>query len=54
MACTTCLVYLVSTVSGRCKNTLGGASTSNGHITKLAHSTFLKYMCHPRPQGPVQ
>ncbi len=44
MACTACLVCLVSTVSGHCKNTLGRASTSSGHITKLEQSTFLRYL----------
>jgi hypothetical protein len=41
MACTTCLVCLVSTVSCGCKNTLGRASTSSRHITKLEQSILL-------------
>jgi len=41
MALTACLVCLVSTVSGRCKNALEKGSASNGHITKLEQSTYL-------------
>jgi hypothetical protein len=41
MACTTCLV---STVSDCCKNTIGRASTSSGHITKHEESTLLRYL----------
>ncbi len=37
---TTCLVCLVSTVSGRCKNALDRGTSSDGHITKLEQSTF--------------
>ncbi len=44
MACTACLVCLVSTVSGRPKNALGRGSASSGHITKLKQSTFLRYL----------
>jgi hypothetical protein len=33
MACTACLVCLVSTVSGHCKNAHGRGSASSGHIT---------------------
>jgi hypothetical protein len=44
MARTTCIVCLVSTVSGCSKNTLGRASASSGHITKLEQSTFLRYL----------
>ncbi len=44
MAHTTCLVCLVSTVSDCHKNTLGRTSASNGHITKLEQSTFLRYL----------
>jgi hypothetical protein len=54
MARTACLVFLISTVSGRskkeAKNALGRGGTSSRHITKLeqykfsldiyAHSTF--------------
>ncbi len=43
MACTACLVCLVSTVSGCHKNILGRASASSRHITKLEQSTFLSY-----------
>ncbi len=42
MACTACLVCLVSTVRGRCKNHLGRASASSGHNTNLEQSTFLR------------
>ncbi len=41
MAHTACLVCLVSTVSGPCKNALGRGSASIRHITKLEQSTFL-------------
>jgi len=41
MAFTTCLVCLVCTVSGCCKNGLGRTSASSGYITKLEQSTFL-------------
>jgi hypothetical protein len=44
MACPACLVCLVSTVSGCCKNVLGRGSSSSGHITKLDPSTFLRYL----------
>jgi hypothetical protein len=44
MACTAYLVHLVSTVSGCHKNTLGSASASSRHITKLEQSTFLRYL----------
>ncbi len=44
MAHTACLVCLVSTVSGRCKNALGKRSASSGHITKLEQSPFLRYL----------
>ncbi len=36
MACNTCLVCLVSTVSGHLKNTLLKASASSGNKTKQA------------------
>ncbi len=42
MACTACLVCLVSTVSGLQKNALGKGSTSRRHFTKLKQSTFLQ------------
>jgi hypothetical protein len=41
MAFNACLVCLVSTVSGCCKKTIGRASDSNRHITKLEQSNFL-------------
>jgi hypothetical protein len=41
MARASCLVCLVSTVSGHCKNALGRGSASSRHITKLKQSTFL-------------
>jgi hypothetical protein len=44
MACTTCYVFLASTVSHHHKNTLGRASDCSGHITKLEQSTFLRYL----------
>ncbi len=44
MARTTCLVCLVSSVSGCLKNALRRGSASNGHITKLEQSTFLRYL----------
>ncbi len=44
MARTACLVCLVCTVSGRCKNLLGRASISCGHKAKLEQSTFLRYL----------
>jgi hypothetical protein len=40
MARTACLICMVSTVGGCCKNTLGKGSTSSRHITKLEQSTF--------------
>jgi len=40
MACTPCLVCLISTVSGCCKNALGRGSTSSGHITNLSNLLF--------------
>jgi hypothetical protein len=40
MECTTGLICLISTISGRCKNALGRGSTSNRHITKLEQSRF--------------
>ncbi len=45
MACTACLVCLVNSVSGSCKNTLRRVSASRGHITKLEQSTFVRYLC---------
>jgi hypothetical protein len=39
-----CLVCLVCTLSGHCKNTLGRASASGGLLTKLEQSTFLRYL----------
>ncbi len=44
MAHTACLVCLFSAASGCHKNTLGIASTSSWHITKLEQSTFLMYL----------
>ncbi len=44
MGYTTCLVCLVSTVSGRCKNTLRRASTRSRHITILEQSSFIRYL----------
>ncbi len=41
MAGTTCLVCLLSTVSGCCKITIGRDSASSGYIAKLEQSTFL-------------
>jgi hypothetical protein len=41
MARTACLVCLVTTVSGCCKNTLGRASARRGHVTKLSNLLFL-------------
>ena len=41
MAHTACLVSLVSTVSGHCKNALERGSANSGHITKFEQSTFL-------------
>jgi hypothetical protein len=40
MAHTTCLVFLVSTVSGCRKNAVGRGSVSSRHITKLEQSIF--------------
>ncbi len=45
MAHTICLVCLVHTVSGRHNNTLLRVSNRSGHITKLEHSSFLRYLC---------
>jgi hypothetical protein len=44
MACTltVCLICLVSTVRGRCKNHLGRASARSRHNTNLEQSTFLR------------
>ncbi len=44
MSRSTSLVCLVSSVSGRYKNSLGKASASSGHITKLEQSTVLRYL----------
>ncbi len=44
MACTACLVCLVSAVSGCRKNAIGRRSASSGHKTKLEQSTFLRYL----------
>ncbi len=44
MAHTACLVCLGSTVSGRCRNALGGGSAGSEHITKFEQSTFLRYL----------
>ncbi len=44
MVCTTCLVCRVSSVSGCCNNDLGRPSASSGHMAKLEHSTFLRYL----------
>jgi hypothetical protein len=41
MAHTACLVYLVSTVSGHCKNASGKGSASSQHITYLSNLLFL-------------
>ncbi len=45
MASTECLVCLVNTVGGHCKNALGRGSASSGLITKLEQSTFLRHLC---------
>jgi hypothetical protein len=45
MACTTCLVCPVITASSCCKNTLGRASASSGHITKFEDSTLCVCGC---------
>jgi hypothetical protein len=42
MTHTACLVCLVCTVSGCCKNPLGRGSASSRQITKLEQSTFLR------------
>ncbi len=44
MACTACLVCLVSSVSGCCNNVLGRGSACSGHITNLEQSAFLRYL----------
>jgi hypothetical protein len=44
MALTACLVSLVSTVSGRCKNAHGKGSTSIQHITNLSNLLFYRYL----------
>jgi hypothetical protein len=44
MTRTACLVCLVSTVSGSCKNTIVRASASSRHITELEQSTFIRYL----------
>ncbi len=44
MARTACLVCLVSTVSGRCKNALGRGSANSRHITKLEQSRISFYI----------
>jgi len=41
MACTTCLVCLVSTASGCRKNTLGRLSACSGHITRAFAIAFV-------------
>ncbi len=41
MAHTACLVCMVSTVSGHCKNALRKGSVGGQRITKLEQSTFL-------------
>ncbi len=38
MTCTTCLVFLVSTVNDRSKRSLGRGTASGGHITNLKQS----------------
>jgi hypothetical protein len=40
MAYTDCLVSLVSTIIGHCKNALVRGSASSGQLTKLEQSTF--------------
>jgi len=54
MACTTCLVCLVSTLCGCHKNVLGrGSAASSGHITKLEQSDnllFFRYLWMRRKQ----
>jgi hypothetical protein len=37
MLCTTCLVCLVNTDSGHCKNAFGRGSASSEHITNLCN-----------------
>jgi hypothetical protein len=44
---TACLVCLVSTVSGHCKNALGRGIASSEHKTKLEQSTFLRFYGSP-------
>ncbi len=47
MAHTTCLVCLISTVSGPCKKSkicLGKCGASSGHIIKLKQSIFCRYL----------
>jgi hypothetical protein len=56
MASTTCLVCLVSTVSGCHENALGRGSASSRHITKLEQSTFVCLVstvsgCHKNALG---
>ncbi len=48
---TACLVCLVSTVSGCCKNAHGRGSASSSHKTKLEQSTFLRYLWCSHIQG---
>jgi len=40
MVHTACLVYLVSTVNGCCKKSLGIGGANSGHITNLKQSIF--------------
>jgi hypothetical protein len=42
MACTACLVCMVTTVCECHKNAVGRGSASSGHIAKLEQSTFLE------------
>jgi hypothetical protein len=45
MACTACIVCLISAVRDYHKNALGRGSTSSGHITKFEQSRFSLEIC---------
>jgi hypothetical protein len=45
MACTTCPVYLVNTVSGHHKNAIGKGSASSRHIANLSNLLFFRCLC---------
>jgi hypothetical protein len=51
MASSACLVCLVSTVSGHCKNTLRRASANSRHITNLNNPLFLDIYGHNYKQA---